>query len=411
MGVTMARRVRSANLENRTNRLQRPIAKKPVFVRIAPRVSLGYRRNQTAGTWVVRVADGKGGNWTKAIGNADDFADANDRDVLDYWQAQEHARKTARAGRGGEEGNDGPLTVESALKRYEADLVTRRGDIGNVARVRAHIPERLAKRPVALLTSRDLRDWRDGLLKQVAAASANRVATVLRAALNLAAEGDDGANTSLWKSGLKAIPDAGETRNVVLNDAEIRKLVTEARALDPKFGLLIEVAAVTGARVSQLARLKVRDLHGDRLSMPTSRKGKGKKKPATMVPIPASLVARLVAEIADRPEDAPLLLKPNGHPWKKSEQTRPFRKATQLAGLNPETVTMYALRHSSITRQLTAGVPIRVVASLHDTSVKMIEQAYSVGIDKHVAEMVRPALIDFASNARPVRTAKVVRIS
>ena len=33
---------------------------------------------------------------------------------------------------------------------------------------------------------------------------------------------------------------------------------------------------------------------------------------------------------------------------------------------------MYALRHSSIVRQILAGVPIRVVAVNHDTSIAML---------------------------------------
>jgi hypothetical protein len=73
----MARRTRAAPLETRTSRLKLPIAKKPIFVKIGPGASLGYRRNQTVGTWVLRVADGKRGNWTKSIGAADDFADAD----------------------------------------------------------------------------------------------------------------------------------------------------------------------------------------------------------------------------------------------------------------------------------------------------------------------------------------------
>lgn len=69
-------------LETRTSRLKLAVAKKPVFVKIGPGIGLGYRRNKTAGTWVARVADGNGGNWTKAIGNADDFDDADGNHVL-----------------------------------------------------------------------------------------------------------------------------------------------------------------------------------------------------------------------------------------------------------------------------------------------------------------------------------------
>jgi hypothetical protein len=58
--------------------------------------------------------------------------------------------------------------------------------------------------------------------------------------------------------------------------------------------LLIEVAAVTGARVSQLAQLQVQDVQADReaprLMMPSSRKGRGKKVMQRR-PVPIRVVA------------------------------------------------------------------------------------------------------------------------
>ena len=136
----MARSVRSP-LEVRSNRLKLAVARKPVFTKIGTGLSLGYRRNVTAGTWVMRVADGIGGNWTKAIGSADDYADANFADVLDYWQATDRARALAQRGRDGEgEGVDHgrPLTVDQALDAYALDLQARRGGPINVSRVRKH---------------------------------------------------------------------------------------------------------------------------------------------------------------------------------------------------------------------------------------------------------------------------------
>ena len=50
---------------------------------------------------------------------------------------------------------------------------------------------------------------------------------------------------------------------------------------------------------------------------------------------------------------------------------------------------MYALRHSSIVRQLLAGVPVRIVAAGHDTSVAMIERNYSRYITDHADALVR----------------------
>jgi integrase len=400
-------------LEDRTNRLKLPPAKKPVFVKIGPRVGLGYRRNRTAGTWVVRAADGKGGNWTKAIGIADDFEDANGSTILTFWEAQDRARSVAHAGQG-DEGNDGKLlTVAAALDRYQADLGTRGGDVGNVARVRVHLTDNLVRRPVALLTSRELRRWRDGLAKHMAPASVNRAATALKAALNLAADGHEGvANRTAWGIGLKALPDATETRNVILDEAQVRRVVAEAYRESAEFGLLVEIAAVTGARYSQLARLQKRDVKSDHLSIPTSRKGRGEKKiKRRQVPLPSALVARLQAIAADKADAALLLNKPDGGPWKKSDQLRPWRKAAERAGLDPNEVSMYALRHTSITRMLKAGVPIRIVAALHDTSVGQIERTYALKIDKHVDDIVRPAMLDLTPARGQRRTsAEVVAI-
>jgi integrase len=223
---------------------------------------------------------------------------------------------------------------------------------------------------------------------------------VLKAALNLAADRDEFiANRQSWENGLATIPDADESRNVILPDTAIRAVISEAYRDSAEFGVLVETAAVTGARVSQLRRLEVQDVQGDRadarLMMPTSRKGRGQKKITRRpVPISTSLVTRLRTIAADRAGDASLLVKPSGDPWKRSDHTRPFFRAATRAGLDASEVTIYALRHSSIVRQLLANVPIRVVAALHDTSVGMIEKTYSKYIGDHADPLARPALLD-----------------
>jgi integrase len=83
----------------------------------------------------------------------------------------------------------------------------------------------------------------------------------LRAALNLAADHDERIiNRRPWSLGLAAIPNATETRNVILAEGTVRAIVAAAYRQEPEFGLLIEVAAITGARVSQLANLEVQDV-------------------------------------------------------------------------------------------------------------------------------------------------------
>src|SRR5262245_59683874 len=108
-GQAMARRPRAARLETRTARLKLPARKKPYhFTGISPGIPLGYRRCASAGRWVVKVADGHGGHWTKAIGLADDHEDADGEHVLSWWEAQDRARKVAR---GADTGGDRPQTL------------------------------------------------------------------------------------------------------------------------------------------------------------------------------------------------------------------------------------------------------------------------------------------------------------
>jgi integrase len=331
----MARKTRSTELETRAARLRLPIRKKPYAVRIAPGIRLAYRRNETAGSWSVIVADGAGSNWMKSFGLADDHEEANGGDrVMDFWRAQDRARTLASGSDGSDDGR--PVTVTEALDRYAADLAGRDGDGENVSRVRFHVPPSLASKSVSLLTARELRHWRDGMIKNgLKPATVKRTAKPLIAALNLAASLDPRiTNGTAWKIGLASLPDSEVARNVVLPEDTIRKLVGLAYADSAPFGLLVEVAAVTGARVSQLRRLEVRDLiAGHRVMMPSSLKGKGTKRiTRSPVPITPGLTVKLKAASAGRPEDAPLLLKADGNPWNTLGHSEPFRAHRDASG-------------------------------------------------------------------------------
>src|SRR5262249_50091590 len=154
-------------------------------------------------------ADGKGGNWTKAIAIADDFEDADGTNVLTFWQAQDAARKLAR----GTVETGKPISVDEALNAYAADLKARDGLAGNVSRVRHHLTPSLAAKPVALLTAQELRHWRDGLAMKPA--TVNRTTRQLKAALNLVQrlEPTRITNAHAWTVGLRELRDAHTARN------------------------------------------------------------------------------------------------------------------------------------------------------------------------------------------------------
>ena len=308
---------------------------------------------------------------------------------------------------------DRPLTVTEVLDRYEADLISRNGDVANVTRVRGHISETFGAKSIFMLTSRDLREWRNQLGKTLAPATVNRTATCLKVALNAAADHDDGiVSRKPWQVGLASLPDAEEPRNIILDESQILSLIENAYLISAQFGLLVETAAVTGARVSQLARLEIRDVQGNRadprLMMPSSKKGRGRKISHTPVPIMSGLLDKLIQAAGERGNNAILLLKPSGEPWSKSDHSRLFSRAAQAADLDTREVTLYALRHSNIVRQLLANIPIRVVATDHDTSTTMVERNYSRHIADHSDQLARRALLDTGSPSTSL--SKVVQI-
>src|SRR5262245_21881985 len=282
---------RNARLESATARRRLAVRKKPYWTTISPGIALGYRRNEGPGTWSVRVADA-GAEWMKRIAVADDLEAANPPNVLTYWQAIDQARALARRQPGEPIDESRPLTVSEALTLYEKDLVARGGSPYNSKHARLHLPASILSKPVALLGATELRKWRDSLLdKGLAAGTVNRTKTGLRAALELAAAHDPRiANQRAWKVGLAALPDAHRARNVILDDATVRRIVRAAYDHDRALGLMIEVAAVTGARLSQLARLEVADLQADgpepRLLMPLSAKGRARNKRHERRPVP-----------------------------------------------------------------------------------------------------------------------------
>jgi integrase len=249
-------------------------------------------------------------------------------------------------------------------------------------------------------------------------ATANRITKGFRAALERAAKVDHRiTNQRAWRIGLAMLPDTHSARHVILTDTEVRRLVDACRAVDRHLGILAEVLAVTGSRQSQVARLRVEDLQADqlRLQMPLSYKGGSRKKgyQRRSVPITESLAALLVQEAAGRKGDVPLLRRDDGTPWAHSHNSRyraAFRRAVEMAGLKPGT-TLYSLRHATITRMLLRGLPVRLTASLCDTSVQQIEASYSRYISERsdADVLARATLLETGTKQKP--PAKVVSLS
>jgi len=312
--------------------------------------------------------------------------------VLAY-NAQQDARESAREGRETRSATAGKL---------------RRHVLGNPP---------FADISLDQLTDEDLSAWLATLDPRLKATTRQRIVNALKAALNAAYRAHrkrlprDFAETV--RVGLKLEPGDDEIRDVVesqiLTDDQVRGLVAAAFAIDPDhdFGRLVLCLAATGARFSQLKRMKVRDVQPslDRLMVPRSRKGRNKRGGYTPIRVGADVIAAMMVVVEGRSPDEPLFCRwrrvqvsrtewrrDSRGPWKTpSEMLRPWATACRRAGITGH--TPYALRHSSIVRGIREGLPIRLVAAIHDTSVAMIEAHYGRWIADGLEELAARAIV------------------
>ncbi len=400
----------AGQLQSSTARLKLKPQTRPYFVKVARGAWVGYRKPLSGpGSWAVRVGVSDGKGWEKTLWGADDNGLKPDGDkALSFWQAKTAAQKLS--GRKLDANfttaaDDGaPITLDAALTDYGAALLARGAFIRNAQLPRYHLSDTMLSKPVTLLTETELTIWRGDLLKKgLAPSTVNRVMNSLRAALTLA----DKTRVHIWRGGLKALPDATEANNVVIEDeAKAQAWVAASYALDHQLGLLTHVLGETGARPGQAVRLRVRDLIANdpkapRLMMPKSGKG-GTRHPGQRkveryaVSISPELAALLKAAAKGRPSHAPLLLRKNGKPWhadNPSNDYRPgVRSVVEQIGLDPNVYGLYAFRHSSITRMLLAGTHTAIVAKCHDTSEAMIRKHYAASILDYTDEITRKTL-------------------
>lgn len=374
----MARRAIDYALHSKTARLKLQPRPKPYYRQIAPGVTLGYfRRESGPGSWVVRELVG-GSYRYRTLGAADDVGRADGRDVLTFDQAQAKTTRPAPTA-----APAGKLTVRKAIEGYLTALEARSSH-AKEARQRAekHVLPVLGDFRVDRLTTTDVERWLNGLVrsdaedndaKRRSQDSANRVFTILKAALNRAFE--DEANgvpsDAAWRR-VKAFRNVGGSREDHFNAAQVRSLIGKAASFDKAFANLCEAAYLTGARYGELAASLVRDFDAQR-GVLSIRKGKTGARAVTLT---AEAVAFFRRIAKNRLPEALLLPRADSKAWGKSEQARPFKKAATLAEL-PSSASFYTLRHSYISRAIESGMPLSLLAENTGTSLTMIQRNYA----------------------------------
>jgi integrase len=431
----MPRTITDAPLTTRAARERLMARHQPYWRGMEAGAALGYRKGATGGQWVVRLVDplAGGGYRQTSLGRADDALKADGVEVYDYRQAEGKARDwIARQHRirAGMEPEPVPAqaasyTVADAVADYLTEFAARGGKslLQTRQTAKAHIMPALGALPVGRLTRERVKQWHRGLATVPARmrakagetkyreagtdpdaprrrrATANRVLTVLKAALNNArTEGKVLCPPDPW-AGVKPFREANAPKVRYLLDEEVRRLVN---ACPPDFRELVMAALLTGMRYGELSAMKAGDFDPQAGTVSVARSKGGKARHIVLTDEGRALFTQVTAGKASAQrmlgrdgvvkaatKDSPAITE--RRVWGTSDQFRAMHAACSAARIIPA-ISFHILRHTYASRLAMRGVPIPVIAAqLGHADTRMTEQHYAHLSPSYVADTVRAA--------------------
>ena len=330
--------------------------------------------------------------------------------LLDFFQAQRKAREVAALAKA--PAACGPFTVAAAMESYFArlehegskSLVDARG------RARRHILPGLGNVLVANLTRDIISKWltgmagkaqdgRDGDEIRQHRASANRVLTILRAALNQAFRDGKVASDVPWRT-VQPFREVDSPRLRYFTKDEVTRLVNAAQG---DFRDLVKAALFTGCRYGELGRLRAGDFNSDSGTVFVGQSKSGKARHVVLTDEGRRFFEMLTV---GRPGDALMLAHADGLGWGASHQIRPMAEACWAARIEPS-AGFHILRHTAASHLVMSGVPLNVVAhNLGHADTRMTERHYSHLAPSYIAETIRKFAPEFGtagdSNVVPI---------
>jgi integrase len=221
-------------------------------------------------------------------------------------------------------------------------------------------------------------------------ASANRVLTILKAALNHAYDEGHVANRDAWGRKLKPFRDVEVARVRYLSVADAMRLIN---ASDPEFRPLVRAALETGARYGELARLEVQDFNPDAGTVAIRRSKTGKVRHIVLTDEGTAFFRQ---HCAGRGGHELMFVRASGAAWKRSDQGRPMTDAVARAKITPA-ITFHGLRHTWASLAAMNGVPLMVVAkNLGHVDTGMVEKHYGHLAPSFIADAIRAGAPRFA---------------
>lgn len=401
------RRSRDCRLDSREARSKLPRSDQPYYRNIIPGLYLGYRRGKRGGVWSGRKWTGeKYEKWP--IGLADDVVEADDVDVFSFLQADNRLRLGPCG-----DSDKRIITVNDVMGYY---MTQQRAEAKSAKEtqysVDRHITNTIGKTKLTKLSADVIRGWRDNLVdvsmadkkrsgdekeqRRKRQATANRVLTILKAALNFAEAQGKYKGPAPWKI-VKPFKNVDATEHPFL-DVETATRLTNC--CEPDFRNLVRAALETGCRYGELTAMKVADFNLDAgtVTIRESKSGKTRHSHLTESGLEffeQATIGKLWSQ--------PIFQHESGEAWKRSQQGRRMRDACKKAKIDPP-VPFKALRTTYGSLLALRGVPLQVIAAaLGHADTRITEKHYAHLLPNYVAQTIRDNLPTFGKACGNVR--------
>jgi integrase len=395
----------------------------PYWRNIGKGLSLGYRKGLNGGTWIGRYESTDTGRRKSALGLADDLVDADGVRVFSFDQAQIAAQdwlaKVIEAETG--EVVAGSYTVAQAMTDYLKDRErVRRKELSRTRSVvNAHIVPALGHVELAKLTHGKVKAFRDSLAEAMPRvrnkpnateqayrqidpsdadalrkrqATANRILTVLKAALNHAYRENRVGSKAAWEkiSPFREV-DVPKVRYLTVDEC---KALIDACPSD--FRAMVRGALYTGCRYGELTAMRVDAFNPDANTIHVERSKSGKGR---YIPLTEEGAAFFASIAGERKVNEPMFTHAEGpredEAWEHSQQRYWMLQACETAKIAPA-VGFHILRHTYASQLAMNGTPMPVIAALlGHADTRMTEKHYGHLSPSYVADTLRANLPSF----------------
>jgi integrase len=413
-------------LGSRTARQRLPIRRNPYFASLDIGLSIGYRRMESGGNWIARRVDAAkaGAKGSKRyveekIGAANDalehvgmsFQEA--KDAAKAWNRREGLAEVAGVAKGA-------YLVRQLMADYLKDRqrVKRKPLKDLQSTISAHVLPMLGDMDAKKLQQGQIETWRDAIAdgsplvrvkkgeapatrtvdmsdeetQRKRQATANRIFSVLQAALNYAYKRKRIASATAWD---KIDPfrqvDAPKVRYLTVEEA--KRLI---EVCPDDFKRLVQAVVYTGIRYGEACAMKVNafDPQSRSLHIPKSKSGKPRNIALT------DEGTAFFASVTEGQQDDAFMFthrtgRNEGEPWLNTQQRYWMMKLCKEANIAP-VIGFHILRHTYASLLAMNKTEMKVISiQLGHADTRMTEKHYAHLSDSYVADTVRANLPSF----------------